>query len=242
MAAGQLGLIKPTTPEQIIIGLLGLLAIDAIAERVGSFNRIERLIGESKDKLERKIDDLTENKGLRSRIQLPPFAIQAASAREIWILAVHGTSVIPPNTRFFSERLRAGVVLKIVLLDPNSKAGVEAFELFKQGSSVARQIHLCLEQLRNFGQYLASGQLQVRLTPTYMPFSMLATDPAGRDGEINVEYQTSSTDIDGRPHVRLTATDDPYWSEHYREEFRAVWNKAEAWDHEGYSAAGVNSA
>jgi hypothetical protein len=84
-----LGLMKLSISENIIVTLLGLLAGDALTERIGIL-----------DRLERALSALKVGKGLRSRQEIPSIQAHAAGASEICIVAVSAISIAHSNAHF----------------------------------------------------------------------------------------------------------------------------------------------
>lgn len=103
--------IKLSTAENIIIALLGLLAIDALTERLSVLEKIET-----------KLSNLSVKQALKPRSQMISVEDQAANATDIGIVAISGVSLGYRHVDFFEKKLKQGCKIRIILLDPDSPA------------------------------------------------------------------------------------------------------------------------
>lgn len=89
-----LGAITLSIPEVVIIALLGLLAIDALIERLDILERIDT-----------KLNQITTSQvNLKRRLDLPSVGEQALNASEICIITIAATTLATYHRNFLRER------------------------------------------------------------------------------------------------------------------------------------------
>lgn len=213
-----LGILELTLAENIIVALLGLLAFDALTERLNVLEKIEA-----------KLDYSSRESALKSRQEYIPLPERAEHAMEICILAISATTITAPNLGFYQNKLKSGCGIRVILLDPDSPS-LEIWALQNKSTSTDLDIRSALETFRWLIQMSdAKGVCQLRLAEVFPPFSMVATDLQKDTGEIIVEFYTYKSALDDRPHVALNAVDDPYWYNHYKQQFEQMWANATPW-------------
>jgi hypothetical protein len=213
-----LGVIKFTIPEGIIIALLALLAFDALTERLGILGRIEMLI-----------EEIQIGQALRSRDEIPPFTEYSKSASEICIAAVSAIAICPSHTNFFEKKVKEGCNIKIVLLDPNSPHLDTLHEQYGVPSAQdgIKASLKCLEKLVQMKD--AIGKFEVRLLEVFLPVSMVAVDVQKESGSVLVEFHSYKKPVDERPHIIITAKENPKWFNSYKEQFDQAWSDGSKW-------------
>lgn len=213
-----LKIIQLNIADDIIIALLLLLAVDALTERLSLL-----------EKLNDKLGKISKGRTLRKRIDIMPPTELAANASEICILAVHGISVLPPYSGFYKKMLHNGCSLRAILLDPNSTA-IEAWHKMTGHRDSNRLIETTLQDLKELVEFPGSrGTLEIRLSSVFFPFSLFCSDLTKDTGSMNVEYHSYKRSIDERPHIHLTARDDPYWFRYYNRQFEDAWSDSKPW-------------
>jgi hypothetical protein len=181
LIATQAGVLGLTAADQITIGLVGLLAIDALTERLSVLERIER-----------QLTELHGPSALKTRALMPSVAEQARDAREVCLMAVHGSSAIAPSLGLFRDKLEQGCRIRILLTDPSAPW----LDSYASSKTLARElpreaIRFSLSYLQELSVYMTRNLLQVRLTVELMPYTMLATNLHDAGGAMLVEFQTS---------------------------------------------------
>jgi hypothetical protein len=210
----QLGFVKLTVAEQIIVGLVALLAIDAFVERLGILNRIEqhaRLISNPPT-------------ALRHRVEIIHPVVLAGQATTVDVLAVSGISLFAQHQGFYLDKLREGATIRVILLDPSSAAlSAHACQTGLPDSTIRRHIASTIAAicpLMNLGQ---KGQLELRLGPCFAPFSLVASDIDKEAGKMVVEFHVYRTALDHRPHIVLDARSEASWFGFFRGQFETAW-------------------
>jgi len=221
LVLGQLGFVQMTVAEQVIVGLLALLAIDAFAERIGILRRIEVLVSEA-----------NSVPALWPRTEIPRPDRFAKNASTIDVLAVSAVSIVTQFRGFYRERLEHGCRIRVLILDPDSEAAViharqALVEQLAQPEEVLRMhvrstIAALVPLLKSERSH--SGSIELRLSPIFAPFSLVGVDLEKDSGAIVVEFHTYRTDIDTRPHVVLDRQRQGHWFGFFRDQFEIVWN------------------
>lgn len=207
-----------TTPENIIVGLLLLLAIDAFAERLDIL-----------DKIEAKLDKITSGNSLRSRNEIIPVEEQAKYASEICILAPSAISLSVRFISFFENKIKNGCKLRIILLDPDSPA-VEIFKWQSKTQTIDSDVTTSLSafnQLVNLKK--VRGKCEIRLSKAFTPFSMFAVDMKTDKGTMIVEFRGYKKALNEFPHVYLTRGIDSHWFTFYERQFEQIWAESKVW-------------
>jgi len=201
--------------ENIIIALLGLLAGDALSERLSLLEKIEAKLG-----------NLLVGQTLRKRDHLPPVEEQAFHASEICIAAMSGIALISRHHGFFEKKLLSGCNIRIILLDPESLS-VETLDLLSQFPVAKRDTASSIEYLEGLSQvHGAQGKCAVRFSNVFLPFSMFAADLSKESGSMVIEFLSYRMPFDERPHVFLTPAESPNWFDYYRQQFDKAWSDA----------------
>lgn len=204
-----------STTEGVVITMLGLLAVNALTERLSFLEKIEA-----------KLAFLPGKNLLNSRSELPSLDEAARAATEIRILSVSGITLIPSNLSFFKKRLSEGCVIKFILLNPESDSLPGWRRIIGGKFNASQDIHTSLEYLAMLGKNLdGKSDVEVRLSPTLMPFSLLLFDPDKSTGWAIVEYYGYRVAFD-RPHVVLRFNEDREWFTNYKQQFDELWNRS----------------
>lgn len=204
------GTIQASLIEGVIISLLTLLSIDALTERLNVLERIEAHLKE-------------KTSILRRSNELGSFNDYTSNAQELLILAVSGTSIIGPNYNFLEEKIKEGCRFKILLLDPSSTA-LSVWDSTIKGATTQTDINSTLKVLQSITKVkLQNNQIQVKLLPVFLPFSMVVVNPNKTNASMIVEFHSYKTE---RNHVFLTRKEDDYWFHYYLHQFNSAWNDA----------------
>lgn len=215
------GIIALNLAENIIIALLGLLAIDAFSERLNVLEGIEN-----------KLSGLSAGQTLRMRTEVPPVDIHAAHAQEICFVAISGISLRVRYFGFLEKKIKDGCRVRIILLDPDG-LGVQACDLISRVTIAQADIRSTLETFRGLVPLgKDKGKFEVRLSKAFIPFTLQAVDPQKESGSMVVEFHTYKKTLNERPHVFLTALDHPQWFDFYREQFEQAWLESTDWNHQ----------
>ena len=213
------GIITLSIAENITIALLGLLAIDALSERLNVLEGIEN-----------KLSSLSAGQTLKSRTEVLPVDIHAAHATEICFVAISGISLRVRYFGFLEKKIKDGCRVRVILLDPD-ELGVQACNLISRVTTAQADIRSALESFRGLMQLeKVKGKFEVRLSKAFIPFAMQAIDLHKASGSMVVEFHTYKKTLNERPHIFLTALDHPQWFDFYRQQFEQAWSESTAWN------------
>lgn len=214
-----LSILQFTTFEQIVIGLLALLSIDGLIERITAL-----------DKIQEKLQDIPESKYFHQKIDIPKIEVQTANAHEIIIIAVSAVTLITNYAHYFEEKLKQGCKFKIVLLNPDGPS-MQSWILLNKLPCAEADIRQSLEQLRRHAQLgKESGIFEIRLLDVFLPYSMFAVDlDSKRNGSMVIEFHGYKLGSRERPHVYLTYQNSPEWYNKFHDQFTHVWSEAKPW-------------
>lgn len=208
---------KLSVSENIVIALLGLLAADSLIERLNVLERLDARIGK-----------LATGQLLRSRRDMLSVREQTEHASEICIAAVSAISVSIQNAKFFETKVRKGCRVRVILLNPVNPV-LEVWNMQNRFTSAETDIKSTLQTFSSLQQIKSKGKFEVRLSDVFLPFSMVATDMQRQTGTMIVEFHGFKVALDERPHILLTAQDNPDWFKHYKLQFEEAWSKAKPW-------------
>lgn len=219
----QIGIIPLSTPEQIIIGLLSFLAVEAFVERTGILNNIENNV----KNVEFKVNRLLAGKFLEKRKNITSIPKLAAKASgEIWILGQSGL-MIGQNEGIFKGKLAdQAYKLRIILLNPLKPALDTLIKMVNDEGITSKfktTIHV-INRLINNSEL--SGDCKVKFADVFAPFSLFIVDPEKESGSMIVDYLHYKLTVDERPWFELYASKDPEWFGYYKQQYEKVWNDA----------------
>lgn len=149
---------------------------------------------------------------------------QAATAREVYISGIHNPLAIVPHMGFLRGRLKDGMRMSVVLLDPDS-LNTEVWDTVtkKEIGFTKREIESSLSALRTLDNE-QEGLVQVKLVDIILPFSMFGVDINRPTGVITVEFQSFGVATDQRPHIRISQSDASEWYTFYCDQFRMIFD------------------
>jgi hypothetical protein len=214
-----LEIIDLSIADEIVIGLLALLAVDALTERLSLLDSI-------KDELRR----IAGPPSLQSKQDIPKVEHQARRASEISVIAISAAGLTVKHLSFFEERIAHGCTLRMILVDPRSPF-LEALNRQDRQPTSETDIEATL---RNFSYLVQdttrAGSCQIRLLDVFLPFSMFAVDLDNNDGSMVVEFHVYKGTSRERPHVLMTPDSSPQWYHFFKKQFEEAWNNAIEWD------------
>ena len=166
-----------------------------------------------------------------------PFTARLRGASELWVFAPTGVNLLSPQT---CETIRSTLlsspdgVVRVVVLDPAKETTVR---------QATRQLddpldsppQLFLDSLRGtIGQLerIASaggirGSFGYRLLDANPGFSLVAIDPAARDGQVIVEFHGYHSETTAsRMHIELNRASDGPWYMYWLDQFDRIWRDA----------------
>lgn len=217
IALSTFQIITLSISENIIIALLGLIAIDGLTERLTLLERILEYL-----------QSRNASSTLRTRWEILTPAEHAKNAKEINILAVHATSVILTNLGFYKQRLDGGSKMRIILMNHHDECVLDVWGRMVNSRSTRSHIQSSLNALNELKEY-APNNCTIKLLDVFLPFSMFGVDLSSNSGSMIVEYHNYKMSMDERLHIHLTASRDSHLFEHYIRQFKQAWEDAKEW-------------
>lgn len=204
-------------PDEVIVTLLALIAVDALVERMSLLEKISA-----------RVEKWPEEEVLRDRSKLNRMEELAAGATEIWAAGISLVSIIRPYDNFYLQKLRDGCNLRFLLLNPNSKAA-EVWNKKQQTPTAKRDIKSSLQALDGLIQYKTlKGKCEVRLTQAFLPFSLVIVNGQKEHGKMTVEMLAYKKNLHDRPHLQLTKRDHEKWFRFFYDQFEILWQDSSA--------------
>ncbi|RIK73280.1 hypothetical protein DCC62_17710 [candidate division KSB1 bacterium] len=199
-------------PDEVIVTLLALIAVDALVERMSLLEKISA-----------RVEKWPEEEVLRDRSKLNRMEELAAGATEIWAAGISLVSIIRPYDNFYLQKLRDGCNLRFLLLDPNSKAA-EVWNKKQQTPTAKKDIKLSLQSLDNLIKHRnLKGKCEVRLAQAFLPFSLVIVNGQKDYGKMTVEMLAYKKNLHDRPHLQLTKRDHEKWFRFFSDQFEILW-------------------
>lgn len=213
--------------DQIVMALLGVLALDTVVERLGYLKRIEDGI---------KALGAGGGKPLfMSRTALnaqEPFEQLVARGRDVLIAGATLVGTAGPLRTFFRTTVEQGTNLRFMLLDPESPCLELAARIHGISSEAIRNDIISslghLQQLRDSVNNGRKGAVQIKLFSTIPDSGIAMRDSNLPTGEIRCELYLYQTDVAGRPAFRLTPADGMIYRQ-YRDAIERLWSDAKPW-------------
>jgi hypothetical protein len=215
---GNVGVLSLSAADQVIIGLLAFLAIDAVLERIGVLRRIEQFISEAK-----------AVSGLRPRSEIPRPDVFGQHALSIDIIAVSAVSIITQYRNFYRERLKEKCRIRVVLLDPDSDAlGVHARQSHGSETVIKNHIYSTIAALAPLlePEKSRTNVVELKLISVFLPFSVVAVDLERPGGSIVAEFHTYRCDLDTRAHVVVERQNHKHWYTFFKSQLDTAWDDA----------------
>jgi len=215
--------------DQIIIFVLGLLAINALVERLTYLRKLETNISSLSAKLGKPL--------FRTRPTLDaeePFDQSLERARDLLIAGLSLVATVGPRRDILKRMMQQGSNLRFLLLDPSSPClEIAARTHGVSADSLRSDITSTLHHLRQMGNLKSlanhkAGSLQVKLANTILGASIVMNDSTTKAGEITCELHLFHVGATERPAFRLTPTDGPVYSR-FRDSIEALWTASELW-------------
>jgi len=215
---GNVGVLSLSAADQVIIGLLAFLAIDAVLERIGVLRRIEQFISEAKAVT-----------GLRPRSEIPRPDVFGRHAASIDIIAISAVSIITQHRNFYRERLKEKCRIRVVLLHPESDTvGVHARQSHGSEKVIKDHIYSTIAALAPLlePERSRADVVELRLSSVFLPFSVVAVDLERPGGAIVAEFHTYRCDLDTRAHVVVERQNHNHWFKFFESQIETAWNDA----------------
>ncbi|MBD0326059.1 MAG: hypothetical protein ICV68_06500 [Pyrinomonadaceae bacterium] len=238
-----LGIIPEKYSTTVILALLGLLAFDALVERVGYLEKMEASLADLKKEV------AEGNKTLRATIDAEKARFanrEALNAREsfetflrrgsdILISGLTLAGTVGPNLKFFEGRVREGATLRFLMLNGQDEKLLELAALAHGVSVKALRSGIesslaALDELKRKVGAEKADSIEIRLLKT-LPTASITTVglPRGQSfmsGLMRCELYIYQTGVNERPAFQLTPADDIIFSQ-YKTAVEELWDTSE---------------
>ncbi len=214
--------------DQIVLALLGFLAIDSLIERLEILHNIKQNVTRMKDLVEAQ---LLNGGVLKLRSECPPFEQVIEEAKhEVWISGIN-LAISAAITGVLGVKAEEGVKIKLLSIDPegDSCGEIAAYFGYDEQEMIARiraNLHTLYSHLvQNF-----PDTVELRTTIHRLSSGYFAVDPDTGKGQMTVTaylYQTKDSHLS--PVLFLTKPTSPYWFDKYSDDFHSIWNDAKVW-------------
>ena len=212
--AHHFGLVKNLDVDAVVLFVLALLAFDALVERVGVVENIDK-----------RLARLEAPPVLRDRSKLVNLEELALGVHELAACGPTLVSLLYQRYEYFLKKLDDGMKLRFVVLDPRS----EAWKIWNDVEVEQRSpedTNISLRTLAALMKHQTKGTIEVRLANFVLPSSLLIGDPSRDSGRMNVEFAFSGLSLPSRPHIHLTKAGSPEWFVFFVDRFEYIWNRS----------------
>lgn len=162
------------------------------------------------------------------RGQLSDLRSFATGARTMSVAAVSGLGLINHHRALFEEKLREGMKLRVLLLNPLQSDSLDVWDRL----SNPPMPHPESDIRSGIRQYVAlasvqglAGKCEVLLTNDLLPFSLIAVE-GPNEASVQVELHAYRRAPEERACVVITSEASPHWHNFFSSQFDAAWNEA----------------
>jgi len=211
--------------QQVILALLGFLAIDALIERLDILTSIEKNVKE----IQRSVGSKSNaSQFFKKRSALPRMEQLIGTAKdEIWISGVSlGTMV---NIHWvFAEKIKQGCKIRFLAFDPDGEACSQAAKYYnwKSPDDILRLIKHNLSTLAQIPNQGSGNRLQIRVIDQVLSSGFFIVDPKKDNAQMIVQMYMYHTDSLTSPVFELSKKEDSAWFSIFLDQFQTVWDNA----------------
>jgi hypothetical protein len=222
---GLLGVIQISVVEGLILLAIGLLAIDALTERIQILSRIEIAL----QRIQRP-KSTSEDFLISSYSQIRPLSERLLTARQLWVSGTNLVHLLTHHEEILIECItQRGLEVKFLIASPESPfIGEMAIMNYPESSNPLEIFTVSMNktsvQLRELIKKSPTTQIEIRYLTHYPLQSLLIIDGGLPDGEIQVNlYKHTRTPI---AVFLLESPSATQWYRVFLDEFLYLWNSA----------------
>jgi hypothetical protein len=207
------GLAPTLDVEAVVLFVLALLALDALVERVGIVERIER-----------HLSRLETPSVLRDRAELVKIDELAFGADELAACGATLFSLVPQQHDFLLKKLNAGMSMRFVVLDSKSPA----WQIWNDVEiPTPTDLDTTLKTFASLMNKHTAGNIEVRVAPFMLPSSLVIANTSQTTGRMNVEFAFNGVaTLPHRPHIYIARSSSPQWFEFFCDRFEKLWERS----------------
>jgi len=206
--------------EQIIMALLGFLAIDALIERLDILANIEQGIRT----ISRTISpSATSDAFFRSRDFHKVENLIREANNEIWVYGVTLDGLVT-LAYLLEDKLKEGCKVRILAPDPNGSAILEtAYYFGSRRDLIAMRLKNNLDILSYRLKRVANCSLEINVLNRVFTTGYVITNPNNIKGTLLIQHYMYWTGIKAAPTFELSNRHDRQWYPVYLSQFAKAW-------------------
>lgn len=220
--------IRNNNVQQALTAIITVLGTLAVAQIIAGYesSKARKTIERMESLIPRFA--FSTNPPLRQRKELESIQRRAVNAKDVLIIARTAIMVLR-NTEFFLDRICNGTTIRLALINPRNSVVVEALSpldiLPRDGIIADMQAAMGLI-CRIREQTSSPERIQVRVFDYVPTLSLVMVDGNLPTGQIVVEMTPYRVGPLSRPHLLLTAKDNPTWYAYFHDICEAIWRGA----------------
>jgi hypothetical protein len=213
--------------EQLILALLGILAVDTLTERIGYLAKIEEQVLKLGIKIETKIsaDDV-----FRSRAELPNFVSLLEVYEEIWVSGVSLFGLVESFGKKIEEATQKGKKFRFLMVDPENsehwKIGAISSYTFPSPSDMQQLSRNSLKRFNSIAEHSPKGSIEIKVADYFTPVTYVIADGNKPHGQISVEFYGFRISSSERYHLLLKQKNDDRLFTFHLGQFEKMWKYA----------------
>lgn len=217
--------------RQIVLGFVAFLGVDALIERTGRLQHIERSLND----LSRFVSGpVPAERVLRSRAAFERMDLLVGYARRsVFIIGINLEGAVSALTALSDLALSGGTV-RLLAMDPNGSALIPSAETAGVDPVIRRaKIIQNLDLLKSaFDARLtraARRRVSLQIVDRVLPVGVVGVDVESRDGRLIAQHYLTRTPAEHAPLLDLRRDVDGVWFERYERQCEASFEKAKEW-------------
>lgn len=214
--------------DQLLLGLLAFLAVDALVERLELLTNIEKDVGVIRESVASRASgkDL-----LRLRSDFPRLEHLIADAnKEIWVSGIT-LDTMATLVGVFNSKLKEGFRLRFLAISPEPSVIDEVSEYFGgEANELAWRLKANLSTLSGALVSAEPGQVEIRTIGHRPALGYFIVDPSYEQGYMTIQnylYRMRGSHV--YPLLFLSKRTDPKWFDIYLKDFELLWSSATEW-------------
>lgn len=226
---------------QVLAGLIALLAVDILIEKIGYLDRIEnflrqevhaRLVSNEDERVERRLASMPVAALYTDRSRSEPFERRLEGVQEVWVAGKGLAGFLNNNSTAISTGATRGVKFRFLLHDPNSPEQLYAIARNSRTNEEAKQLRLLLQstiaQLKVLAANAPDGSILIKLAyaPLYNGYTIF--DPGSHTGVAHVEHYSFRISLSERKVLTIRRAIDPELFAFHVARFAEEWKYAKA--------------
>jgi len=212
--------------DQVVLGLLALLAIDAMVERLDVLARIE----EGVDSLKAAVHPAIPSDAFLKRRDIRQFETLLQDARSEFCVAGITLDTTATLVELMVARLRSGCRARILAIDPTGSALEHVARYFSSNPAfIAERIRSNIRLISSNFLRVPQGSFEIRVIDIPLLTGFAIADAAEPTGRMFVQHYAYWAGVGGSPLIELSRQKDKLWFPEYLLEFEKAWEHSTAY-------------